>query len=177
MHPSIFAPDDIKPPASKDAYSAMTIRAARLPHRVFPVRQNGEHHQQTRVTPPASDTWSRPLPRDPYRAACRRTSTATPKECTRCVRQAHAGTRPRMFSTLDRPHLQGESAMPQARKRNSLRSCGGIPLGDPQTPELSDLASSPILHRVICMVGWTHGRGMRRTVGTDVAAAMATGHR
>ena len=65
MHSSIFAPDDIKPPASKDAYSAMTIRAARLPHRVFPVRQNGEHHQQTKGTPPASDTWSRPLPRDP----------------------------------------------------------------------------------------------------------------
>ena len=65
MHPTIFAPDDIKPPASKDAYSAMTIRAARLPHRVFPVRQNGEHHQQTKGTPPASDTWSRPLPRDP----------------------------------------------------------------------------------------------------------------
>ena len=50
-----------------------------------------------------------------------------------------------MFSTLDRPHLQGESAMPQARKRNSLRSCGGIPLGDPQTPELSDLVRGLLL--------------------------------
>lgn len=132
MHPSIFTPDDIQPPASKDAYSAMTIRAARLPHRVFPVRQNGEHHQQTKGTPPASDTWSRPLPRDPYRVACHRTSTATPKECKRCVRQAHAGTKPRMFSTLDRPHLQGISRATGEEKGTRFARAEESPWGTPR---------------------------------------------
>ena len=37
-----------------------------------------------------------------------------------------------MFSTLDRPHLQGESAMPQARKGTRFARAEESPWGTPR---------------------------------------------